>query len=187
MMLEHKVAVIYGAGGTIGGEVARAFAREGAHGFLAGRTLAKLDAMAKEITEAGGVAEAAQVDALDERSVEEHAGEISRKAGRIDISFNAINLDEVQDRPPIEMSPEDFTRPVTNAARTHFLTATAAPRRMANQGSGVILLLTASSARLAGPMMGGFGVACAAIEGLTRSLAGEVGPHGVRSCVCGRT
>src|SRR5512145_2881083 len=64
MLLENKVAVIYGAGGSIGGAVARTFAREGATVFLAGRTLAKLEAVAREIAAAGGVAETAQVDAM---------------------------------------------------------------------------------------------------------------------------
>jgi short-subunit dehydrogenase len=52
MLLEHKSAVIYGAGGAIGGAVARAFAREGARLFLPGRTLAKLDAVARAISAA---------------------------------------------------------------------------------------------------------------------------------------
>lgn len=47
LMLHHKTAVIYGAGGAIGGAVARAFARHGASVFLAGRMLAKVDAVAK--------------------------------------------------------------------------------------------------------------------------------------------
>jgi NADP-dependent 3-hydroxy acid dehydrogenase YdfG len=69
MLLTNKTAVIYGAGGAIGGAVARAFAREGANVFLAGRTLASVDAVAKDIAAAGGQAETAQVDALDERAV----------------------------------------------------------------------------------------------------------------------
>lgn len=56
MLRENNNAVIYGAGGAIGGAVARAFAREGATVFLAGRTLAAIDAVAKEISAAGGEA-----------------------------------------------------------------------------------------------------------------------------------
>jgi 3-oxoacyl-[acyl-carrier protein] reductase len=78
------------------------------------------------------------------------------------------------------MSLEDFLTPIVEAARTHFLTATAAARRMTAQGSGVIVMLSSSAARESGPRMGGFSLACAAIECLTRSLAGEVGRHGVR-------
>jgi 3-oxoacyl-[acyl-carrier protein] reductase len=74
-------AVIYGAGGAIGGAVARTFAREGAKVFLAGRTRAKVDAVATEISTAGGVVETAQVDALDEHSVARHVGEVAERAG----------------------------------------------------------------------------------------------------------
>jgi NADP-dependent 3-hydroxy acid dehydrogenase YdfG len=73
MLLENKNAVVYGAGGAIGGAVARAFAREGARVFLTGRTMDKIDAVAGDISAAGGVVETAEVDALDERAVEEHA------------------------------------------------------------------------------------------------------------------
>ena len=182
MLLEDKNAVIYGAGGKVGGAVARAFAREGARVFLSGRTLAKVEAVAEEISAAGGTAEAAVVDALDERAVEEHAGAVAEKAGSIDVSFNAIGVDHVQLTPLVEMSPEDFIRPVTGYATTHLLTARAAARRMVEKGSGVILTLSSSAVRAYAPgvYVGGFGVACVAIEALTKQLAGELGPRGIR-------
>src|SRR5438552_19215181 len=91
MLLEGKTAVIYGGGGSIGGAVARAFGREGASVFLAGRTLARLEAVANEIRRAGGVTETAQVDALDQRAVDEHADAVVARVGRIDVSFNLIS------------------------------------------------------------------------------------------------
>ena len=75
MLLEGQNAVVYGGGGKVGGAVARAFAREGARVFLAGRTITTLDEVAEDIASAGGVAETAQVDALDELAVEKHIGE----------------------------------------------------------------------------------------------------------------
>ena len=93
MLLEDNNVVIYGGGGTIGGAVARAFAREGARVFLAGRTLTKLDDVAEEIRSAGGVAETAQVDALDGRAIDEHADAVAASAGGIDVSFNLISHD----------------------------------------------------------------------------------------------
>jgi NAD(P)-dependent dehydrogenase (short-subunit alcohol dehydrogenase family) len=72
MMLKDKVAVIYGAGGGIGGAVARAFAREGAKVFLTGHQLAPVESVAKEVVSAGGSAKAAEVYALDEQAVDEH-------------------------------------------------------------------------------------------------------------------
>jgi 3-oxoacyl-[acyl-carrier protein] reductase len=180
MLLSNKNAVIYGAGGAVGRAVAHAFAREGARVFLAGRTLSKLDAVANEISAAGGIAETAAIDALEQQAIEAHAGEIARKAGRIDISFNVISMDDVQGIPLSEMALEDFARPIDIGTRSQFLTATAAARLMVRQGSGAILMLTATPARLAIPHCGGFGVACAALEALCRQLAAEVGPKGVR-------
>jgi 3-oxoacyl-[acyl-carrier protein] reductase len=180
MLLEKKNAVIYGAGGAIGGAVARAFAREGARVFLAGRSRAPIEAVAQEITQAGGVAEAALVDALDALAVEQHLGEVVKQTGSIDISFNAIGIAHMQGMPLVEMAVEEFTRPIVGYMQTQFLTSTAAARHMIKQGSGVILTITAIPARLAIPNAGGFGVAGAAIEGLWRQLAGELGPHGVR-------
>jgi 3-oxoacyl-[acyl-carrier protein] reductase len=185
MLLKNKNAIVYGAGGAIGGAVARAFARERAKVFLAGRTFAKVDAVAKEISAAGGTAEAAQVDALDEQAVEEHIGKVAERAGSIDILFNAIGMQDVQGKPLIEMSLEDFAHPITIATRTQFLTARAVARRMVKQGSGVILTITAGPARRAFPNVGGFDVACAAIEGLWRSFAAELGPYGIRLVVVG--
>src|SRR4029453_11928288 len=81
MMLKDKVAVIYGAGGAMGGAVARAFACEGATLFLTGRLRAPVEAVAKDIASAGGSAEAAEVDALDEQAVDEHLQSVIDKAG----------------------------------------------------------------------------------------------------------
>jgi 3-oxoacyl-[acyl-carrier protein] reductase len=180
MLLENKSAVIYGAGGAIGGAVARAFAREGAKLFLVGRTLAKLDAVARDISSAGGEAETAQVDALDEQSVEQYVAEVAKKAGSIDVSFNAIGMEDVQGTPLIEMSLEDFSHPITRATRTQFLTAKAVAPHMIKKGSGVIMMITATPARKVFPLVGGFSVACAAMESFSRSLAAELGPQGVR-------
>jgi NAD(P)-dependent dehydrogenase (short-subunit alcohol dehydrogenase family) len=108
---------------------------------------------------------------------------VAKKAGRIDVCFNAVGLNDVQNIPLVDMSLEDFLAPVVEGARTHFLTATAAARRMTAQGSGVIVLLSSSAARESGYEMGGFSLACAAIECLGRALAGEVGRQGVRVVV----
>lgn len=180
MLLENKNAIVYGAGGAIGGAVARAYAREGARVFLAGRTLAALDEAAAGIRAQGGAAETAQVDAMDKAAVDAHADQVAKTAGSIDISFNAVGIPVVQNIPLTEISLDDFLAPVTGIGRTNFLTATAAARHMTAQGSGVIVMLTASSAKESRHQMGGFSLANAAVEALARSLAGEVGRRGVR-------
>jgi 3-oxoacyl-[acyl-carrier protein] reductase len=180
MLLEQKTAVIYGAGGAIGGAVARAFAREGTRLFLAGRTLAPLSAVAHDITQAGGVAEIAQVDALDETSVEQHLSQVIQKMGSIDISFNAIAPSISQGTPLVEMSLERFTIGITETMQTQFLTTTAAARHMITRRSGVILAITATPAKLPNLNSGNFGIEGAAIERLCRQLAAELGPQGIR-------
>jgi NAD(P)-dependent dehydrogenase (short-subunit alcohol dehydrogenase family) len=181
MLLEHKNAVVYGAGGGIGGGVARTFAREGARVFLAGRTRNALEAVAKEITAAGGAAEVAEVDALDARAVDEHARAVADQAGSLDVSFNLITRGDVQGIPLVDMTADDLTRAVTTGLLGNFLTARAAARRMIAQGSGVILTLTSGTSFGAVPMMGSTGPADAATESFMRDLAAEVGPHGVRA------
>jgi 3-oxoacyl-[acyl-carrier protein] reductase len=112
VLLEDKNAVIYGAGGSIGGAAARAFARafarEGAKVHLAGRTLESLKEVAEEIRSAGGVAETAQVDAIDETAVDRHADAVAASAGGIDVSFNLISVGDVQGTPLAEMPLQDF-------------------------------------------------------------------------------
>ena len=179
-LLAGKVAVIYGAAGAIGSSVSRAFAREGAQLFLAGRTPEKVQALAQELTQAGGNAISAGVDALDRDAVEKHLVEVLRQAGRVDISFNLIGLGGDQGTSLTKMTREAFAVSIDNAMRTHFLTATAAARHMEARGSGVILALTAQVARKPYVGSGGFGVACAAIESLCRQLAIELGPRGIR-------
>ena len=178
MLLEDKNAVVYGAGGSIGGAVARAFAREGANVHLAGLTLERLERVAEDIRSAGGVAEAAQVDALDERAVDAHADAVAASAGGIDISFNLISHGDVQGTPLAEMPVEDFMRPVMTAVRTTFLTSRATARHMISQGSGAILFFGGYGDPL--PRLGGLQVAFGAIESLRRNLACELGPHGIR-------
>lgn len=129
MQLEGKVAIVYGAAGSMGVAVARAFGAEGAQLFLAGRTRSKVQAMADEVESAGGSAQAAAVDVDDRDSVERHADAVLAAAGRIDVSFNAAGMDAVQDSALVDMSLDDFMTPITEAARRHFITSTAAARR----------------------------------------------------------
>lgn len=178
MLLDNKVAVIYGAGGSIGGAVARTFVREGAMVFLAGRTKAKLDRIADEIRSNDGFVETAVVDALDQEAVDQYVDEVVQQAGHIDISFNVIGYGDVQ-QPLLEISVADFLQPIMNAMRTQFLTTRAAARHMVRNGSGVILHFGGGGPQTQ-PGLGGFKIALDAMEGLRRQWAVELGPHGIR-------
>ncbi|MDM0104493.1 SDR family oxidoreductase [Variovorax sp. J22R24] len=180
MLLEDKCAVIYGGGGAIGGAVARAFAREGAKVFLAGRTPSRLDAVASDIAAAGGLADVTALDGLDAPGVQRHADRVARQAGGIDIALNAIGVAHVQGTPFADLSLEDYELPIATYTRTNFITAKAVARHMAKKGSGVILTLSTPGARLPGPGYLGNCVASAAIEAMSRHLAGELGAQGIR-------
>jgi NAD(P)-dependent dehydrogenase (short-subunit alcohol dehydrogenase family) len=182
MLLQDKVAVIYGAGGAIGGAVARAFASEGATLFLTGRLRAPVEAVAKEIVAAGGSAEAAEVDALDEQAVDQHLQSVIDTAGRVDISFNAIGVPdaEILGVPLVELDVERFSLAITAYTRSYFLTARLAARRMVANRSGVIMTVTAIPSRTGTPLQGGYPPAMAAKEALTRDLSAELAPQGIR-------
>ena len=178
MLLDGKNAIIYGAGGSIGGAVACAFAREGAKVHLAGRTLETLEAVAGEIRATGGEAETAQVDALDPDAVDEHADAVWAKDGRLDISFCLISQGDVQGTPLNEMSVEDFMQPVVQTVKAMFVTSRAAARHMIRQRSGVILAFGGYGPPAA--KLGGLQVAFGAVESLRRSLSRELGQYGIR-------
>jgi 3-oxoacyl-[acyl-carrier protein] reductase len=180
MQLQDKIAVVYGAAGSIGSAVARRFAAEGATVHLTGRHHDPLDAISDAITASGGRATTAVVDAHDQAAVAAHATAMLATEGRIDVSFNAINHGPVQGTPLVDLALDDFMTPIVAAARTHFITATTAARHMVANGSGAIIMLSSSAAQESRHRMGGFNLACACIEALTRSLAGEVGRYGVR-------
>ena len=181
-LLEGKNAIVYGAGGGLGGGIARTFAREGARVFLAGRTRSTLEATAKDITAAGGSADVAVVDALDETAVDRHVRDVVAAAGSVDVSINLITRGDVQGIPIVDMTTDDLLRATVTGLTTNFVTARAAGRQMVEQGSGVILHLNSASGAGAHPGMGSTGPADAAVESLMRYLAAELGPQGIRVC-----
>src|SRR2546430_10991915 len=122
MSLEKKNAIVYGAGGSIGAAVAKAFAADGAHVFLVGRTLEPLQAVADEIEAAGGSASVDVLDALDEAAVEEHAKTVVVEGGSLDVSINLITRGDVQGIPLVDMKTADFTSPIITGVTTNFIT-----------------------------------------------------------------
>jgi NAD(P)-dependent dehydrogenase (short-subunit alcohol dehydrogenase family) len=176
MLLKDKVAVIYGAGGAIGGAVAHAFASEGARMYLTGRRLAPVEALA------AGIGEAAEVDALDEQAIDAHLDSVIETAGRVDISFNAVGIPDagIVGVPLVDIDAAQFSRPIAAYATSYFLTARLAARRMIPNRSGVIMTVTALPARMGSRLNGGYGTALAGKEALTRDLSAELAPHGIR-------
>lgn len=180
LLLADKTAVIYGGGGAIGGAVARAFAREGARVFIAGRTRAKLDAVARDITDTGGTVETAQVDVLDQQAVDEHADAIAATAGNIDIVLNAASVMHDQGTLLADLSLDEFMRPIDGFLRTLFITSKAVARHMGRERPGVILTLSEPGSKLAVGGILGHGVSAAGKEAFSRLLAAELAPGNIR-------
>jgi NAD(P)-dependent dehydrogenase (short-subunit alcohol dehydrogenase family) len=180
MILQNKNAIIYGAGGSLGGAVAKALADSGAKVFLTGRNINSVQKVADEILNSGGKAVVDVVDALDEKAVINHIDSVVKKTGTIDISFNAIGVDIVMNIPLVDISVDDFVNPITMTMQTHFLTAKAAAKTMMKQKSGVILTLTATPGGIGYPYTGGFAPACCAVENFSQNLAMELGIYGIR-------
>lgn len=183
MLLKDKVAIVYGAG-AIGGAVAKAFAREGAIVCLGDQHDPAKKGVVKEIRDAGGKIETAQVDALDQHAVERFVNTVLETHGRIDISFCAVSTHIPGGEQGLKLSEityEDFSLPILDYTKSQFFTTNAASKHMVKHGSGVILMITAIPSHMPFPYTAGFGPAWAAIEALSRTLAVELGPHGIRT------
>jgi len=188
-ILEGKRAVVFGAGGSIGAAVAKEFAAEGAEVFLAGRTTSNVEEIAKQITAAGGKAQPAVIDTLDDAAVNGYFESIVKRSGRIDIILDAagpLAKEYGNTKLAVDLPVDEFLVPLQTMLRSRFITARAAARQMIRQNSGVIILVTGSPARPHVPGATAIGAAFAAMENLTQNLAFEVSPFGVRG-VCLRT
>lgn len=189
LILEGKYAVVFGAGGTIGAAVAKEFAAEGAEVYLSGRTKPNVEAVAKHITDAGGRAHAAVIDALDDAAVNEYISGIAKKTGKIDIVLDVAGplvKEYGNGKMAVDLPVEEFMAPLVTMVRSRFITSRAAARQMITQHSGVILFVTGSPARPHVPGATAIGAAFGAMENLAQNLAFEVSPLGVR-VVCIRT
>jgi len=188
-ILNGKHAAVFGAGGSIGAAVAREFASEGAEVFLAGRTRASVEAVAKEIAATGGRAHAVAIDSTDDIAVNQFIDDIVKAAGKIDIAIDfagPLAKEYGNGKMAVDLPVEEFMVPLTTMVRSRFITARAAARQMIKQHSGVIILVTGSPARPHVPGATAIGAAFGAMENLVANLAFEVSHFGVRA-VCLRT
>jgi 3-oxoacyl-[acyl-carrier protein] reductase len=185
--LDGKIAVILGAGGDVGAAVAAEFAAQGARLFLSGRTGSRVQAVADAISADGQTIASVELDALDEAAVNRHLDHVVATAGRVDIVFNAMGPQPIEygnGTSTMDLPIEKFMLPVTSIVASQFITARSAARHMVREGSGVLIFLSATVSRGVAPNTAAIGTAYGALESLTRSLALELGPRGVRvACV----
>lgn len=178
MLLKNRTAIVHGGSGSIGSAVAQAYAREGAEVHLTGRTRGPLEEVAHRIRDKGGVAYVEVLDVVDREAATRHAAAVADRSGGIDVCFDATFNDDIQGTPLVDMPVGDVLQPVAKAVTSTFTVATAAARHMVTRGTGAILVM--AGGREAIPNLGGSHVAWAAVAGLCRQLAAELGPQGVR-------
>jgi len=186
-MLTNHTGLIFAATGAIAAAVARRAAVDGARLYLSARDKTRLDTVAAEITAAGATAVVDVVDATDPDAVRTYVDRVADTAGRIDFVFNGIGLrcaEAGYATPSTSLNPAMFRLPLDVICGSTFLTARETARHMTRQGNGAVVTLSASLSGSFVPNMAGITAACGAIEALTRTLAAEYGPHGVRvNCV----
>ena len=120
MVLDNKNAIVYGAGGSMGGAVAKALAGAGARVVLTGRHLSPVQKVADQILAAGGSAVVNQVNAMDEKAINNHMDKVAQEMGTIDMSFNGMGHDIVQNIGLVDMSADDFMHPISYILKTQF-------------------------------------------------------------------
>ncbi|MFO0658973.1 MAG: SDR family oxidoreductase [Polyangiaceae bacterium] len=176
-LLQGKVALVTGGGSGIGAGIAKLFASQGAKVALMGRRLEKLEAVAKEIQEAGGTALCLPCDVRAFASVEEAIQRIITELGRLDIVVNgaAGNFPI----PAAALSSNGFRAVIDIDLVGTFHVSRAAFEALTKQG-GCIVNITATQAWVPTALQAHVGAAKAGIEKLTRDLALEWGPSGIR-------
>ena len=185
-MLDNTHALIFAAYGAVSSAVAKRLASLGATVHLSGRDLAQVKTLADSIIASGGQATAAEVDACEEGAICDYVKGIA-VSHPIDAVFNGIGPRAEQAEygvPSTTLPYPKFMMSLETILGSQFLTARTVAPYMVEAKSGTIILLSASLSTSFIPMMAGVTAACGGIEALTRVLAAEFGPAGVRvNCV----
>lgn len=184
MLLEAKVAVITGGGRGIGRAMALKFAGEGAAVVVAARTKTEIEAVAKEVRNAGGRAAAVATDVAEERQCQHLVRAAMAEFGGVDILVN--NAGEYGPvRPVEEITPAEWDRVIAVHLRGAYLLTRLVLPAMYARGSGAILNISSLSAKSAFAWGSPYAAAKAGMLGLTRVVAAEAARKGVRvNAIC---
>jgi 3-oxoacyl-[acyl-carrier protein] reductase len=183
MEFQGKVALVTGATKGIGRGIARAMAAQGASVAICSRTWLPLETVAKEIEASGGKALAMKVDVSSSKDVEDMFGKVLDRWGKLDILVNNAGIYFTS--PVVETPEEDWDAIIAVDLKGVFLCARAAARQMIKQKSGRIINIS-SIAQVRGgtPGHAHYGAAKAGVGAFTKTLAKEIGPHGITvNCV----
>lgn len=175
--LEGRVALVTGGARGIGLAVGRKLAARGAHVALADLNGDAAAAAARELE--GGNAIGIHADIGSPDSVSAMIGQVKERYGRVDVVVN--NAGAWSNQPLLEMRLEDWERVIRINLTGAFLVGQAAARCMVSSGNGgAIVNITSVSGQRAGAKRAAYGSSKAGLEQLTRQMALELAPHGIR-------
>ncbi|WP_141216144.1 MULTISPECIES: SDR family oxidoreductase [Nocardiaceae] len=178
-LLAGSTAIVTGGGSGLGRGIAIGLAACGASVAVTGRRREKLDSVVQEIEAAGGTASAATCDVRDPVAVEAMMTTVEDAIGPADLLVN--NAGATFTLPTLDMSPNAFRAVVeTDAFGTFYLCREFGRRRVASKAGGAILNITSTSPYTGNPGRVHGGVGKAGVDSLTKSLAVEWGPYGIR-------
>jgi len=175
--IEGRVALVTGATGGIGSDLAAVLGRAGARVGVAGRRGSRVLSIVEAIRAAGGEASPIDLDLTDRSSIEAAVGHVVATFGRIDILVNNAGLGTNHDA--IDATEAEWDELFTVNVRGLFFACQSAARHMLTQGSGRIINMASQAGLVGIRRHAAYSASKAAVIGLTRVLALEWAPHGI--------
>lgn len=182
--LQGKVAVVTGGSRGIGAATCRALARQGVRVYVNGRDEAAIAAVVASIRKAGGEAIAAPADCSRLAELERLRDRILVEAGAPDYLLAFAGGGSGRPMPVQDISEEDWRSSLDHNLSSTFFTVKSFLPGMLERGRGAILTMASAGGRVASGAPAGYGAAKAGVVMLSRHLAHEVGPQGIRvNCI----
>lgn len=179
MEIGGKVAIVTGGGRGIGRAIARRFARAGAYVVLAQRDATQGEAMQREIEQTGGRALFVRCDVSARADVECVVAAAVKHYGGVHILVNNAAKTGGNGH-VLDMTQEEWDRTIATNLTGAFICAQLAAREMARHRSGSIINISSTNGQVPQPECAAYAVAKGGIELLTRALAIDLGPYGIR-------
>ncbi|MHA0856547.1 3-ketoacyl-ACP reductase [Paenibacillus sp. CMAA1364] len=177
-IIAGKNAIITGAGRGIGRATAIAFAQEGIHVGLIGKTLANLELVAEEIRQYGVNVSLATADVSDNESVMAAVKHVRNELGPIDILINNAGVGQFGKF--LDLSVEEFKNIIdVNLMGLYYVTRAVLPEMIERQ-SGEIINISSTAGQKGAPLTSAYSASKFGVLGLTESLMLEVRKHNIR-------
>ncbi len=178
---EQRVAIVTGASRGIGQAIAQALGGQGRHVVCVARNAEKLDAVAKSIQDAGGLASVKTCDMSDAAAITELIESVASEHGRLDILINNAGI--TRDNLLLRMSDEEFDEVIQTNLRGVFVACRAALRPMMRGKWGRVINIGSVSGLVGNAGQANYAAAKAALSGFTRSLGKEMAAKNITANV----